>query len=62
MKKELRLGVLLNATYLVLNRFLNIPNFILGVLLGLGFCFVIIGILPERTYVKIKQLKGIETK
>lgn len=62
MKKELRLGILLQAIYLILNRFLNIPNFILGLLLGLGLCFIIIGILPERAYVKIKQLKSTATK
>ena len=27
----------------------------LGLLLGFGLCFIIIGILPERTCVKIKQ-------
>ena len=62
MKKELRLGILLQAIYLILNRFLNIPNFILGLLLGLGLCFIIIGILPERAYVKIKQLKSTATR
>lgn len=62
MKKELKLGILLQAIYLILNRFLNIPNFVLGLLLGLGLCFIIIGILPERAYVRIKQLKGTTTK
>lgn len=62
MKKELKLGILLQAIYLILNRFLNIPNFVLGLLLGLGLCFIIIGILPERAYVRIKQLKGTTSK
>lgn len=62
MRKELRLGILLQAIYLIVNRFLNIPNFILGLLLGLGLCFIIMGILPERAYVKIKQLKSTATK
>ena len=62
MKKELRVGILLQSIYLILNQFLNIPNFILGLLLGLGLCLIIIGILPEKAYVKIKQFKNTVTK
>ena len=62
MKKELRVGILLQSIYLILNQFLNIPNFILGLLLGLELCLIIIGILPEKAYVKIKQFKNTVTK
>ncbi|WIV12889.1 hypothetical protein [Proteiniborus sp. MB09-C3] len=62
MKKELRLGILLQAIYFTLNRFLNIHNFVLGLLLGLGLGLIIIGILPKRAYVKINQLKKTATR
>ena len=62
MKRELKWGIFLQAIYLILKRFLDIPNFILGILLGLGLCLIIIGILPERIYLKIKQLKGAINK
>ena len=62
MKRELKWGIFLQANYLILKRFLDIPNFILGILLGLGLCLIIIGILPERIYLKIKQLKGAINK
>lgn len=59
MRKELRVGIILQATYLALNRFFNIPDFISGFFIGLGLFLIVIGILPEKTYGKIKQLKGI---
>ena len=62
MKKELRLGILSIAIYLVFKRFLNIPDFILGFLMGLGLCLIVIGILPEKTYVKIKKIKNSAIK
>jgi len=57
MKKELRVGILLQTIYLIIDRFLNIPDFILGLLLGLGLCLIVIGILPEKAYFKIKKTK-----
>lgn len=62
MKKELRVGILLQTIYLILDRLFNIPDFILGLLLGLGLCLIVIGILPEKAYSKIKQLKKTATK
>ena len=62
MKKELRLGILSIAIYLVFKRFLNIPDFILGFLMGLALLFIIIGLLPEKTYVKIKKIKNSAIK
>ncbi len=62
MKKELRLGIVSLAIYLIFKRFLNTPDFILGLLLGLGLCLIVIGILPEKAYSKIKQLKKTATK
>lgn len=55
MKKELRVGILLQVIYLILDRFFNIPDFTLGLLLGLGLCLIVIGLLPEKTHFKIKN-------
>lgn len=62
MRQELRAGILLQSIYLILDRFFTVPDFILGLLLGLGLCLIIIGILPEKAYTKIKQLKKSTTK
>lgn len=62
MKKELRLGILSIAIYLVFKQFLNIPDFILGFLMGLALLFIIIGLLPEKIYVKIKKIKNSAIK
>lgn len=64
MRKELKIGLLLFAIFnlanLVINHLLpEIPvlHFILGGLAGLAFCQTIIGILPEASYLKLKNLK-----
>ncbi len=62
MKKELRMSLAFLGLYLVFNRFLNIPDVILGFLMGIGLLLVVIGILPEKTYLKIKKLKNTVTK
>ena len=57
MRKELQIGLLLVGTYFVLSRFFPIPGYILGVLLGLGLAFEIVGILPDSVYQRIKRWK-----
>lgn len=64
MRKELKIGLLLFAVFNLVNLFVNnrfpeIPalHFILGGLAGLAFCQIIIGILPESAYLKLKKLK-----
>ncbi len=57
MKTELKLGILLQTIYLVLIRFFNIPDFVLGILLGLALSLLIIGVLPEAYYKNIKDKK-----
>lgn len=58
MKKELRIGILLQISYLIMNRFLNIPDLLLGLLFGIGLILIISGMLPEKTYEKMKRLKN----
>jgi len=64
MRKELKIGILLFAVFNLINFFTKnilpeIPalHFILGALVGLALCQIIIGILPESTYLKLKNFK-----
>lgn len=62
LNKELKVAILLQAIYLILDRFFNVPDFIMGLLLGVGLCFVVIGILPRKSHSTIKQFKNSLTK
>ena len=57
MKEESRFCIILHAVYLVLNRFIQISDLISGCLLGLSLLFLVMGLMPEKSYLKIKQLK-----
>lgn len=57
MKEESRFGIILHAVYLVLNRFIQISDLISGCLLGLSLLFLVMRLMPEKSYLKIKQLK-----
>lgn len=64
MRKELKIGILLFAIFNLANLIVNhllpeipILHFILGGLVGLAFCQITIGILPEAAYLKLKNLK-----
>jgi hypothetical protein len=56
-RKEVRIGILALVLNLILGRFTSTPAFVSGVLIGLSFCFNLIGILPESTYNKLKGWK-----
>lgn len=58
MRKELRIGFLLQGIFLIINRFLNTPDLISGLLMGLSLLYLIIGIMPGKVYVKIKEIKN----
>lgn len=57
MRKELRIGIIAEALYFILSRFFSVSYLILGLLLGLGICFIIIGSLPEKAYSKLRDWK-----
>lgn len=64
MRREVKVGILLFAIFNILNIIVNnffpeIPvfHFILGGLVGLALCQIIIGILPESAYIKLKRFK-----
>jgi hypothetical protein len=65
MRKETKIGLLFFAIFNILNFIHNkmasdIPllHFTIGILVGLGFLYIFIGILPESVYIKIKSLKN----
>ncbi len=57
MRKELKIAVLLFAIGMTLKYLISMPDFLSGLLLGLSLLFMIIGLLPENTYVKFKVLQ-----
>jgi hypothetical protein len=59
MRREGKIGILLIAVYLLLNQFAKgiVPDFILGVLMGAGLFFELIGVLSTKKYVALKNWK-----
>lgn len=57
MRKETIIGVALLIVMLLMNYFLELPNFLMGMLLGGAIGFQVIGILPEETYKKFRDKK-----
>ena len=62
MRKELRIGFLFQGVFLIVDRFFNTPGVISGLLMGLALLYLTIGIMPDKTCIKIKQLKNATTK
>lgn len=65
MRKELKIGILIFAIFNVINFIIRdfvpeIPvlHFFLGGFVALAFAEIIIGILPEPTYLKLKHFKN----
>lgn len=56
LRKEAVIGLLLLGVYLVLRIFPR-DGFIMGLLLGAGVLLVVVGLLPDSSYQKVKQLK-----
>jgi hypothetical protein len=58
-RKELSIGFIFYAVYLILNQFFIdfVPQVVLGFMFGLGLCFLIVGILPDKIYNNIKGFK-----
>ena len=50
MRKELQIGLLINALFLVLNRFTEIPHLILGIIFGVGVSLMLVGSLSDKRY------------
>ncbi|MDR2178375.1 MAG: hypothetical protein LBP20_10110 [Treponema sp.] len=59
---EYLVGIGCLGLYFILNRFTKTPNLIQGFIFGIGLVCLIIGILPENAFVKIKGIKNIILK
>ena len=51
-------GALCGAVYLTLNHLLpSLPELLLGLLLGLGLAFLVLGLLPEGSWRRLRKWK-----
>jgi len=50
MRIELRTGIVFLACYLILQRFMVLPDIFMGILMGLCISSIIVGILPVKAY------------
>ena len=57
MRKETRIGILAILIFQIASRFFSFPDFIAGIVQGSGMCLILIGILPDITYEKLKGWK-----
>lgn len=66
MRIELRIGLALIALGLVLNRFVlfsePVSNFLCGAFMSFGMFFMVVNLLPEKTYNKLLYRKLIKNK
>ena len=57
MRKELRIGLIAFVLFLILNRFFNMPEVVMGILMGLGISLLIVGSLSKGSYQKLRNWK-----
>lgn len=57
MRKETSIGLLVLTVSLILKRYVEIPDIMLGALTGISIGFCIVGILPKTTYNNLQQWK-----
>ena len=57
-RKYAMLGGLLGVSYLVVNNLLpGVPDFLMGVVLGLAVVFFVLALLPEKAARKVRKWK-----
>jgi len=57
-KKEIHVGLVFFASAMILQRFFALPDFVLGIMIGISlFCFVL-ALLPKEVYEAIKNKKS----
>ena len=57
LRKEVKIGLLVCAGPLTMEQFFAVPEFIKCVMLGIGICFELIGLLSEEKYQRLKAKK-----
>jgi multisubunit Na+/H+ antiporter MnhE subunit len=57
MRKELKIGILAIGFFIILNHMVSVLELILGLLLGVALSFLIMAVLPEKIYTKLKSCK-----
>jgi len=58
MRKELRTGIVFFACYIILQRFMTLPDIFIGMIMGLCISSIVIGILPVKAYEAISDNKN----
>jgi MFS superfamily sulfate permease-like transporter len=58
MKKEIRIGLVLFASFIILQRFSALPDFVLGIIMGICLACFILGLLPTKISETIKSKKN----
>lgn len=57
MKNELKAGLLTFAFMMVIRQFAEVPEFITGLTMGMSICLMLISLLPDKVYFRIKSFK-----
>ena len=56
-RKELSIGIIIWLFYTIINRFTTIPNLPAGIIQGIGMALIVVGILPNKAYDRLKSWK-----
>lgn len=56
-RKETSLGIVIIIAFYMIKLVISLPDFLSGVIHALGFCLIIIGVLPDKAYEKLKSWK-----
>lgn len=57
MRKELTIGLLIYGITMITSQFISLPEFVMGLLMGLAICFELTGLINDRAYEKLKNDK-----
>ncbi|MGD9995263.1 MAG: hypothetical protein AB7S69_18325 [Salinivirgaceae bacterium] len=60
MRNELKIALGLFAVNTTLGHLWDLPEFIRGLLLGLSLFFMVLGLLPEKSYAKLKTRQALK--
>jgi hypothetical protein len=58
MRREIRIGLVFFASFIILQRFSVLPDIFLGIIMGISICSFVIGLLPPTAYNAISDFKN----